>query len=128
MRNMPYAQKGHKENRTRLPRDPTCQGIDPESPSRSVASLLLRCNSFAEMPAEMPASFFDRPILNSPYDYPARHWELDESGQPTNGVIERRRPAKQAELDLADALGLSTAHYPEQVPAEKSIALGELGE
>ena len=27
--------------------------------------------------------FFDRPILNSPYDYPKRYWELDEVGQPT---------------------------------------------
>jgi hypothetical protein len=24
--------------------------------------------------------FFDHPILNSPYDYPRRHWELDELG------------------------------------------------
>lgn len=22
--------------------------------------------------------FFDKPILNSPYGYPDRHWELDE--------------------------------------------------
>ena len=35
--------------------------------------------------------FFDRPILNSPYEYPERHWELDESGQPTNRILERRR-------------------------------------
>ena len=35
--------------------------------------------------------FFDRPILNSPYEYPARHWELDESGQPTNRILDRRR-------------------------------------
>lgn len=28
----------------------------------------------------MSERFFDRPILNSPYEYPARHWELDESG------------------------------------------------
>ena len=35
--------------------------------------------------------FFDRPILNSPYEYPARHWELDESGQPTHRVLDRRR-------------------------------------
>ena len=27
------------------------------------------------------------PILNSPYDYPARHWELD-NGQPTGNVVE----------------------------------------
>ncbi len=35
--------------------------------------------------------FFDRPILNSPYEYPARHWELDDSGQPTNRIVDRRR-------------------------------------
>ena len=35
--------------------------------------------------------FFDRPILNSPYAYPARHWELDQSGQPTNRILDRRR-------------------------------------
>jgi len=31
----------------------------------------------------MTNPFFDAPILNSPYAYPARHWELDEYGQPT---------------------------------------------
>jgi type III restriction enzyme len=30
----------------------------------------------------MTNPFFDRPILNSPYAYPARHWELDDQGQP----------------------------------------------
>ena len=35
--------------------------------------------------------FFERPILNSPYEYPSQHWELDESGQPTNRILERRR-------------------------------------
>lgn len=38
--------------------------------------------------------FFDHPILNSPYDPPRRHWELDENGQPTQKVIEERRSAK----------------------------------
>jgi len=38
--------------------------------------------------------FFERPILNSPYEYPARHWELDEDGQPTQRIIEKRRTAK----------------------------------
>jgi type III restriction enzyme len=38
--------------------------------------------------------FFDHPILNSPYEYPKRHWELDESGQPTQRIIESRRSAK----------------------------------
>jgi len=35
--------------------------------------------------------FFDKPILNSPYVRPARHWELDEHGQPTQKIVERRR-------------------------------------
>ena len=35
--------------------------------------------------------FFDRPILNSPYTYPAKHWELDESGHPTHRILDRRR-------------------------------------
>ena len=39
----------------------------------------------------MTESFFDRPILNSPYEYPSRHWELDEIGQPTNQILDRRR-------------------------------------
>ncbi|HEV7670017.1 MAG TPA: hypothetical protein VGS22_15970 [Thermoanaerobaculia bacterium] len=42
----------------------------------------------------MSSSFFERPILNSPYDYPARYWELDESGQPTDRIIEPRRSAQ----------------------------------
>jgi len=37
------------------------------------------------------ASFFEKPILNSPYDYPGRHWELDPDGQPTNRIIDLRR-------------------------------------
>jgi len=42
----------------------------------------------------MSNPFFDHPILNSPYDCPARHWELDETGQPTQQIIESRRRAQ----------------------------------
>ena len=42
----------------------------------------------------MDNPFFERPILNSPYEYPSRHWELDDSGQPTQKIIESRRPAE----------------------------------
>jgi type III restriction enzyme len=38
--------------------------------------------------------FFEKPILNSPYEYPSRHWELDEEGQPTQRIVENRRSAK----------------------------------
>src|SRR5574337_1474917 len=37
--------------------------------------------------------FFERPILNSPYDYPSQHWELDATGQPTQVIVPSRRPA-----------------------------------
>ncbi len=69
-------------------------------------------------------AFFDHPILNSPYAYPAKHWELDPSGQPTQKVIENRRraefitpipkpkkrknTAQQASLVFDEGLGLST--------------------
>ena len=39
------------------------------------------------------ADFFEQPILNSPYERPGEHWELDENRQPTNKRIAGRRPA-----------------------------------
>ncbi len=42
----------------------------------------------------MTATFFEKPIQNSPYEYPKKHWELDETGQPTNVLIEKRRLAQ----------------------------------
>ena len=70
--------------------------------------------------------FFERPILNSPYEYPSQHWELDEQGQPTGLIRETRRSAEfvtpipkpkkqkgaagyQPALVLGDSAGLSTA-------------------
>ncbi|GHV78766.1 restriction endonuclease [Spirochaetia bacterium] len=41
----------------------------------------------------MADPFFDHPILNSPYAYPTRHWELDPQGQPTQKINEFRRRA-----------------------------------
>jgi hypothetical protein len=68
--------------------------------------------------------FFDHPILNSPYTLPARHWELDAQGQPTQKVLEIRRraefitpipkpkkrknAAKQDEFVFDEGKGLST--------------------
>jgi type III restriction enzyme len=68
--------------------------------------------------------FFERPILNSPYRYPGRHWELDVTGQPTGQTSDTRRraefitpipkpkkrkaPKGQSDLELNDAAGLST--------------------
>ncbi len=41
-----------------------------------------------------PTDFFAGPILNSPYQSPSKHWELDASGQPTQQIIDRRRRAE----------------------------------
>src|SRR5689334_13901457 len=72
----------------------------------------------------MSNPFFERPILNSPYEYPNRHWELDGEGQPTQKIIEKRRQAEfitpiptprkkkgrnnQQSLVFDEGLGLST--------------------
>lgn len=37
--------------------------------------------------------FYERPIINSPYKYPAKHWELDAEGQPTQQITPGRRRA-----------------------------------
>ncbi|HHX25706.1 MAG TPA: DEAD/DEAH box helicase family protein [Firmicutes bacterium] len=42
----------------------------------------------------MNNGFFEKPILNSPYEYPARHWELDDHGQPTGRIVKARRSAE----------------------------------
>lgn len=39
-------------------------------------------------------SFYEQPVLNSPYVEPTRHWELDEEGRPTDRIAERRRGAE----------------------------------
>ena len=71
----------------------------------------------------MSQDFFEHPILNSPYEYPRRHWELEPSGQPTGKILEFRRPAKfvtpipkpkkrrggAQELVFDEGLGLSSA-------------------
>lgn len=67
--------------------------------------------------------FFDQPILNSPYLYPSRHWELAPDGTPTQQVVEKRRDSSlltpipqskrqksgQESLVFEEGLGLSTA-------------------
>ena len=68
--------------------------------------------------------FYERPILNSPYGYPERHWNLDDSGQPTGTIVDRRRrvslitpvpqpkkrrtAATQEEIVFEEGQGLST--------------------
>jgi type III restriction enzyme len=71
----------------------------------------------------MSNPFFERPILNSPYEKPSQHWELDESGQPTQTILPFRRKAEfitpipkprkrkskqQAEMVFDEGKGIST--------------------
>ena len=42
----------------------------------------------------MDNRFFEKPVINSPYEYPVCHWELDGEGQPTQKIIDNRRTAK----------------------------------
>ena len=83
----------------------------------------------------MENPFFDEPILNSPYEYPSRHWELDEAGQPTQQIIESRRGAefitpipkprqrgrargeRQGQLVIDEGQGLSTEEQQYDVTA-----------
>ena len=73
----------------------------------------------------MSNPFFEHSILNSPYEHPRRHWELDAEGQPTQQIIEERRRAdfitpipkprkrkrasEQAEMVFDEGKGISTA-------------------
>ncbi len=41
----------------------------------------------------MSDDFFNKPILNSPYEYPSAHWEMDD-GLPTQQILNSRRRAE----------------------------------
>ncbi len=71
--------------------------------------------------------FFEKPILNSPYDYPSQHWELDKTGQPTQKIVAARRRAEfitpipkpkkrkakeaQSELDMGHEVSTEEQQY-----------------
>ncbi len=93
-----------------------CRRLEPTS------SALRQFSTSANAPP-MQNPFFEAPILNSPYQRPSRHWQLDRDGQPTQQLIDERRQAKfitpipkprkrkgkaeQQELALRDQEGLS---------------------
>ncbi len=63
----------------------------------------------------MPSTFAEQPILNSPYGYPGRHWELD-NGLPTDRIVEQRRhsayivpvpPPRRESIQTALPLGIA---------------------
>ena len=82
-------------------------------------------------------TFFEHPILNSPYVAPTEHWELDETGQPTNRLIATRRKAEfitpipkakkrrndQTALVMDEGQGLSDARQQYEVTSSFVNAL-----
>ena len=64
-------------------------GVTGQSRGWSTTLRVLTANRLVTM----SNPFFERPILNSPYECPRRHWELDADGQPTQKIIESRRKA-----------------------------------
>lgn len=46
-------------------------------------------------------SFFENPILNSPYEYPRWHWKMDAGNKPTGdeSLLENCREAYAAKID-----------------------------
>ncbi len=93
----------------------------------------------------MENRFFERPILNSPYDYPSQYWELDADGQPTHKIIDGRRtaefitpipkpkltskkapPAQQERLDLDGSQGLSDGGQEYDVSASVNQIRGQV--
>lgn len=67
----------------------------------------------------MTQNFFERPILNSPYQYPGRHWELVD-GRPTNKIAEKRRssdfysPVPQSRKRTRRAKGQDTLLFTDE--------------
>jgi len=78
--------------------------------------------------------FFEKPILNSPYGYPSQHWELDETGQPTQKIIQARRqaefitpipkPKKRKAKDAQAELGLGNEVSSEEQQYHAAIING----
>jgi type III restriction enzyme len=68
----------------------------------------------------MPPRFFEDPILNSPYEYPHRHWELDADGQPTQKIKKHRR-----ESELITPIPKTKKRR--QDATQKEIAYDEIG-
>jgi hypothetical protein len=50
---------------------------------------------------------FEPPILNSRYEYPSRHWELDDQGEPTQRIEVNR--AKIVITNMIDAVAGAAA-------------------
>ena len=101
---------------------PALRSATPLAGAHAPSGRILRVSDAGARLAFVSTAFFSKPILNSPYEYPGRHWELDASGQPTGNINDTRRsvsfitpipkPKKhskaQTALVLDEGAGLST--------------------
>src|SRR5438445_570757 len=58
----------------------------------------------------MDHGFFERPILNSPYEYPGRHWELDAERSAEQTLPRAPGEREQRRQPRADAAGSQAGH------------------
>ncbi len=63
------------------------RGAEPRGSGSEHLDVRPRCREARRV----SASFFETPVINSPYALPQQHWELDANGLPTNRIIANRR-------------------------------------
>ncbi|MEB3885784.1 BPTD_3080 family restriction endonuclease [Lyngbya sp. CCY1209] len=69
----------------------------------------------------MVSQFFEQPILNSPYECPQYHWELDDDGQPTGKKIRSRRRA-----EFLTPIPKPKRRRDQNLGVQQSLALGDV--
>lgn len=75
----------------------------------------------APLGRNMGQSFFDQPILNSPYEAPTRHHALDEEGQPLDV------PPVQGRRESRFLTPVPKPRKRKRKPEQRDLDLGELG-
>ena len=73
--------------------------------------------------AETP--FYAQPILNSPYEYPGRHWELDENNRPTNRIVDTRWPSAYVS-PIRQRLRVLQPNDPDSYYASRELVPGDM--
>ena len=68
--------------------------INPAGPTQRDYYAHRRLNDPTAKGDAMPPTFSEQPILNSPYEYPAKHWILGKDGVPTDEIVPQRRVAE----------------------------------
>ena len=72
----------------------------------------------------MTASFYEKPILNSPYEEPRLHHRLDDAGQPVDGPPETGRRRSELISPVPMPRKRRQAGDPEQIDLTLSSEYG----